>query len=331
MGNFIFLSIIIPIHNGADSISHCLDSIWNQGLNDNEYEVICVNDCSTDKTVEVVSSIQLVHPNLRLLSNAENLRAGGSRNYGVREAKGEYILFIDADDYFHPDSLQTVVEYQKNNRLDILVCDFARHPLNKPNNILVHNFKSKKVMTGREFLVTNSLPFAPWKYVFKRDLMIANNVFFEERVSCEDVDWSHKIALYAQTMQYQPILLTHYVLTDTSQTSIEYKNPNTVFHRLQAGRRVCELLSLCNTTAEKRQIISVAESTLMNGIIFLNALIISPRKKTDVIKECVSPDICWGRELSTIRNYACFYATVSTIIAPLFRLAIQFKRKFIGR
>ena len=104
MLNQLFLSIVIPVHNGADSISHCLDSIWNQGLNDNEYEVICVNDCSTDNTAEVISTIQKTHSNLRLLSNSENLRAGGSRNYGVREAKGEYILFIDVDDYFRKQS-----------------------------------------------------------------------------------------------------------------------------------------------------------------------------------------------------------------------------------
>ena len=331
MENHIFLSIIIPVHNGSSCISYCLDSIWNQGINDNEYEVICVNDCSSDNTVEVISSIQQVHPNLRLLSNTENMRAGGSRNYGVKEAKGEYILFIDADDYFHPDSLHLVMQYQKKNRLDILVCDFARHPFDKPNNHLVHNFKSQKVMTGREFLVTNSLPYAPWKYVFKRKLMIANQVFFEEKVSCEDVDWSHKIAFYAQTMQYQPILLTHYILTDTSQTSIEYKNPNTVFHRLQAGRRVTELLSMCNTTSEKQRILSVAKNTLKNGVIFLNALSISPRKKINVIKECVSSDINWNGTLNIVRNHACLYAIASTIIAPVFRLAIQFKRKYWGR
>ena len=206
MLNQLFLSIVIPVHNGADSISHCLDSIWNQGLNDNEYEVICVNDCSTDNTAEVISTIQKTHSNLRLLSNSENLRAGGSRNYGVREAKGEYILFIDVDDYFHTGSLKVIFDYQAQNRLDILVCDFARHTLNKVNNTLVHNFKSQEVMTGRQFMVVNSLPYAPWKYVLKKSLMTVNNVFFAERVSCEDVDWSHKIAFYAKTMQYEPVV-----------------------------------------------------------------------------------------------------------------------------
>ncbi|MGM9795268.1 MAG: glycosyltransferase family 2 protein [Candidatus Aphodosoma sp.] len=331
MSDSVFLSIVIPVYNAADTISVCLDSIWSQSLNEDEYEVICVNDCSTDNSVAVITDIQQSHPNLRLLHNAENLRAGGARNHGVREAKGEYILFIDADDYFHKDSLKTVVKYQRTNHLDILVCDFARHTALDVNDNLVHNFKSQKVMSGREFLVVNSLPYAPWKYVFKRDLMMDNYIFFVEKLSCEDVDWSHKIAFFANSMQYQPILLTHYILMDSSQTSVEYKNANTVFHRLQAGKRVSELVTLCITEAEKRQILAVAKSTLKNGIIFINGLFISPRRKADIIKECVSSDVDWGRAMNFIRDNAFVYSCFSTIIALFFRTAVYCKRKFIGR
>lgn len=329
MKNKMFLSIVIPVYNGENTIFRCLNSIWNQGLNENEYEVICVDDCSTDNTIKILSDIQKRHINLRLLLNEYNKRAGGCRNYGVREAKGEYILFIDADDYFHAGALRLVWEFQKKNSLDILVCDFARHTLDKVNNTLVHNFKSQKVMTGREFLVTNTLPYAPWKYVFKKTLMIENNVYFEECVSCEDVDWSHKIAFYAHTMQYQPILLTHYILNDSSQTSVEYKNPKTVFHRLQAGRRVTELLALCNTEEERKQILAVAKGTLNNGLVFLNGLFSSPQEKYNVIKENVLANVKWGGDM--IRENAYLYACLSTLIAPFFRLAIQLKRRFIRR
>ena len=234
--NNIFLSIVIPVYNAASTISRCLDSIWCQGLDEAEYEVICVNDCSTDNSVEVISETRKTHHNLRLFSNTENIRAGGSRNRGVREAYGEYILFIDADDYFHPGALKVVCDYQNRCELDILMCDFARHTISNENNILVLNFKSQEIMTGRQFLIVNSLPWGPCKYVFKRSLMTDNNVFFTERVSCEDVDWCHKIAFFAATMQYQPILLSHYILHDSSQTSVENYNSNTVFHRLQGAR-----------------------------------------------------------------------------------------------
>lgn len=325
------LSVVIPLYNASDTITRCLDSIWCQGLEDDDYEVICVNDCSTDNSMEVLSEIARDHHNLRLFSNDVNLRAGGARNRGVRSAVGDFIVFIDADDYFHPGALKSAVEYQKKNDLDILVCDFARHTIDKENNILVHRFKSREVMSGRDFLVVNTLPYAPWKYVFKRNLMVDNNVFFAESVSCEDVDWSHKIAFYAQTMQYQPILLTHYILTDVSQTSVEYKNPNTVFHRLQAGRRVVELLPLCTSEAQRAQIKAVAKATLKNGVVFLNCLFISPRRKCMVIDENIARDIDWGRALNAVRDNAFLYSCISSFIAPLFRFSVYCKRKFFGR
>lgn len=326
-----FLSIVIPVYNGANTVKRCLDSIWNQDIDEELFEVICVNDCSKDNTLEVLEEIQKEHLNLRVLSNAENLRAGGGRNYGVREAKGEYILFIDADDYFHPGSLKRVVEYQQEKHWDILVCDFARHTLDRPNDILVHNFKSQEVMTGRQFLVTNSLPYAPWKYVFKRSLMMDNSVFFAEKVSCEDVDWTHKLAFFANTMQYQPILLTHYILMDTSQTSVEYKNANTVFHRLECGRRITALVSYCRTEEEKSAILGVAAGTLKNGIIFLNGLTIAPSKKVRIIEKCVSNDFVWGGLVGVASKHKWCYSCFSTFISPFFRLAIIVKRKYLGR
>lgn len=327
----IFLSIIIPVYNGEKYITRCLDSIWQQDIEFTEYEVICINDCSTDNTVEVIQRIQKDHSNLRLLSNTVNKRAGGSRNLGVRKAKGEYIIFIDADDYFHPEGLRLAYDFQKQNKRDVLVCDFARHMLDKPNDTLVHCFKSQKVMTGREFLVVNTLPYAPWKYVFRRSLMMDNQVFFAEKVSCEDVDWTHRIAFFARTMQYQPILLTHYILTDTSQTSIEYKRSNTVFDRLQAGKRVTNLIVLYDTEMERKQILTVAKGTLENGILFLNALSIAPTKKARVIRQCVSKEIDWGRKINMVRDYAFLYGCISTLVAPIFRRAVQLKRKLVGR
>ena len=327
-----FLSVIIPVYNGENYILRCLDSIWSQGLPEEDYEVICVDDCSSDNTVEVLKEEQKKHPQLRIFQNPENLRAGGARNKGVREANGEYIVFIDSDDYFHNGGLKKAYEYQKNNRLDILVCDFARHCQNSPNNILVHNFKSKDIMSGREFLVVNSLPYAPWKYIFKKDLMLDNNVFFEEKVSCEDVDWSHKIAFFANSMQYQPILLTHYLLLEGSQTASEFKNKQLLFNRLKSGKRVANLVCLYNSKEEKEKILAVAEETLKNGIIFMNALPSNPKEKAQILKTTISKDIKWkGNLIKFVALYPFTYATFSTLISPFFYTLIKLKRTLRGR
>lgn len=326
-----FLSIIIPVYNGETTIVRCLESIWSQGMPLDSYEVICVNDCSTDNTVSVIEEQQKEHSNLRLYSNEVNLRAGGSRNRGVREAKGEYILFIDADDYFHPGAVKRMMEYQMQHKLDILMYDFARENEGESSNNLVHCFSDTSIMSGRRFFLANSLPYAPWKYMFRRSLMIDNEIFFEERVSCEDVDWSHRMAFAAKTMKYEPVLLTHYVLCKQSQTSVEYKNPATVFHRLFCGARVYRLMDICDSEEAKIRMRDVARATLLNGVIFLNALATSPNEKARALRQYVPLDKSWTGVLGFAARYPFVYAWLSTMAAPLFRFLVITKRKLLGR
>ena len=91
-----FLSIIIPVYNGlSHDLSICLESIWQQPLSPSLYEVICVDDCSTDDTHEWLDEEATKHSNLRINKHTVNKRQGGGRNTGVKVAKGKYLLFID--------------------------------------------------------------------------------------------------------------------------------------------------------------------------------------------------------------------------------------------
>ena len=90
-------------------------------------------------------------------------------------------------------------------------------------------------------------------------------------------------------------------------------------------------MQLYESDAERKQIQAVAKATLKNGLIFLNCLIISPRKKRDAIKDNVSCDIQWGRVMNFIRDYPLLYSWFSTIISPFFRLAVYTKRNLFGR
>ena len=120
MASSLFLSIVVPVYNASKEILYCLNSIWIQGLLNDEYEVICVDDCSTDHSVDVIKSEMMKHQNLKYIRNKRNLRAGGARNQGVKKASGKYIVFIDSDDYFHTEELQQAVNHIKCNQdLDI--------------------------------------------------------------------------------------------------------------------------------------------------------------------------------------------------------------------
>ena len=312
----VFLSIVIPTYNAGWIIEKCLDSIWSQGLSEEEYEMVCVNDNSTDDTLEVLERVAKEHKNLRVVSNMENLRAGGARNRGVREARGEYILFIDADDYYHPGGLKEAFDYQKEHRLDILMCDFARHNPGEKSNNLVHNFEYRDIVTGREFIERNGVPWGPCKYFFKRRLMIDNSVFFTEKMICEDVDWTHKITFLAKRMQYLPILLNHYVLWQNSVTASEYRNLNFLENRLFCAFRMRNMLSYCDSDKQRDYILGVSNVLYFSAVKYFCGFMTRPSVKVALIKRYMLRDEDYGGALNWVVRYPILYSTLSTVISP---------------
>ena len=332
--SIMFLSIVIPVHNSAKHLEKCLVSIYSQLLPIGDFEVICVDDCSTDNSVELINGWIEQYQGLRLIKHVKNKKAGGSRNTGVKSAEGEYVLFIDSDDYFHPGSLLYAYQYQKRHNLDILMLDSSREPQGRSSLKLVHNFQNLKIMTGREFMLANTLPYAPWKYVFKRSLMVDNNIWFVEDVNCEDVDWTHKLAFYAQTMQYQPVLLTHYVLFPYSETGAEYKNINTIRNRFLCGERVLALRGLFTGENEKSLLQNVALGTFYVGVKNMCGSYATPSQKYFILKQIYIPNC--DTSVQGMINRIAFYtprifSIFSTLVAPFVRGLIALKRLYSGR
>ena len=96
------LSFIVPFYNVEPYIEECVRSLYAQDIPQEEYEVICVDDCSPDGSRAIVERLQKEYPTLRLLIHTENKRQGGARNTGMRESNGKYVWFVDADDYIQP-------------------------------------------------------------------------------------------------------------------------------------------------------------------------------------------------------------------------------------
>lgn len=323
------LTIVIPVHNGEHCIDACLNRIWGLGLAEADFEVVCVNDCSTDGTVTAVERQCKEHGNLRLVSNERNLRAGGSRNHGVREARGRYIVFLDADDYYDS-SFAECVRYLKDNDLDILCFDKSRHLRGEESETPIHNFKYKDIMDGRTFMQKNGLPWGPTQYIFKRSLMVDNGAYFAEECSCEDVDWAHKLPFFAKSMQFLPVVAYHYVLEPNSTTGAEFRSKERVFDRIRSGYRVSCLTELYTTDNERKAIMGVASATSRYGIMFLCGLFTSPAEKKRIIEQYVPAELNLGR-LNWVKRFPGVFAWVSTIIAPVFRTMVVLHRKLNKR
>lgn len=329
-----FLSIIIPNYNSSQTIKRCLDSIWAQGLPEDDFEVICVDDCSTDNTLEVLKEEQKSHPMLRIFKNPENLRAGGARNKGVREAKGEYIVFIDSDDYFFENNLKMACDYQKQKRLDILMMDYNRVTRHRKDPSITLKFKNTNILNGADFIKINTCPWGPCKFIFKKDLMTTNELFFVEKVSCEDVDWCIKLVLNALTIQYLPRILSNVIINEQSQTAIEHKKLNTIKDKFLAGSRLCEIcnsLKVRNDNELMDYINGVANVYFSEGIKYMTACWAPLSKKNAILKNNLVLNKKSNRKIRTVNGSPIFFSVFSNILSLMVPPIIYFKRLVKGR
>lgn len=119
MTDTIKLSLVIPMYNVELYIEKCLNSCINQDLSSNEYEIIIVNDGSKDTSLSRAEAIARKHNNIKIISQ-ENGGLSSARNTGLKNAKGEYIWFIDSDDWIEPNVLKNLYQIASHNNLDIL-------------------------------------------------------------------------------------------------------------------------------------------------------------------------------------------------------------------
>lgn len=325
-----FFSIVIPVYNGlTHDLPKCLDSIWNQSLDKELYEVICIDDCSTDDTRAWLKEEQKKYTNLRIIENEQNIRQGGSRNRGMREARGLYIIFIDQDDYYHEESITAAYNHLKDNDLEILIVDCAYQSPGKVSNKLQHNFPHCEVMTGDEIIEKNSIPYAPWKFIFLRSHVIENNLFFAEKERIEDIDWVHRLVHYAQRVQYQPILFIHYNKTSISTTMTSYKSKETVYSTLRLSKRMNEMLTTIfaeSPAGVKNEVRRISEMMAYIGLRSYLFFYDNVRNKSANIQENLYIVKNGNLLVKSAQKMPVLFSFISNILSPLGNLAMYVYR-----
>ena len=122
--NILHISIILPVYNVENYISDCLDSLLSQDIPEDNYEIICVNDGSTDKSAEIISCYAMKNRNIHLIKQ-ENRGVSNARNNGLNVAKGNYIWFIDPDDFIAPNCLNFIIEAVDVNNADLFEISYV--------------------------------------------------------------------------------------------------------------------------------------------------------------------------------------------------------------
>lgn len=184
-------TFILPCYNVAPYIGRCIESIERQDIPQEEYEIICVDDCSTDNTVEIIKRYQSQYTNIRLVCHTTNQTAGGARNTGIKEAKGKYLWFVDPDDVIFLKVLQTLSNKLAKSEVEIL---FFNYQTQKESGEVVESrytlFDGE--LSGQEY-VTNYLngrlsTFCNiYSCVFKREFIQENGIEYPKLRAGQDV------------------------------------------------------------------------------------------------------------------------------------------------
>lgn len=197
------LSIIVPVYNVEKYIRPCLESIFRQGLNEECFEVIIINDGTKDKSMEMIVDIISQHKNITVI-NQENQGLSVVRNHGIDIAKGEYLLMPDSDDLLINNSLPKLLEAALQSRADLVVADFLK--MNdeeikqyEKNPISQNTFEFKE-KTGEQLFLEDLNPYQcyVWRTLFRRKFLLENNLRFVPGIYIQDVPFTHECYIKAK-------------------------------------------------------------------------------------------------------------------------------------
>ena len=234
------LSVIIPVYGVERFISRCLNSVFSINLPQDEYEVLCIDDCSQDSSVEIIERYQSTHSNLMLLRHSENKRQGGARNTGIKSARGEYIIFVDADDIIPEYDVSGILDYMVDNDLELFLGSAEIH---KKNGAVLRwgnsPLEESEIKKGPEVFIkeyVHRIAFGVvWMGIYKTDLVKRTGPFLEN-VQYEDADWTLRCAYEAKQLQYKPVVIYHYMENEGSTTKIG--SVQKLIDRVKQGLRV---------------------------------------------------------------------------------------------
>ena len=196
------LSIIVPVYEVEKYIRPCIESIFRQGLDDADFEVIIVNDGTPDKSMEIIADIIAAHQNITVI-NQENQGLSMARNNAMKIVTGDYIQFLDSDDLLIDNTLPYLLNNAISSKADLVVADFISMDDNKIAKFNNNTFKQRngkiQKKKGEELFLYDLNPHHcyVWRTLYKREFLNRSKLRFIPNIHYEDVPFTHHCYLKA--------------------------------------------------------------------------------------------------------------------------------------
>lgn len=231
------VSVIMPIYNAYDYLRPAIDSVLDQTLRD--IEIICVDDGSTDSSFDLIKEYQKKDERIRIVTET-NAGPALARNNGIKRARGEYLSFLDADDFFEPTLLETLYNQAKEKDLDIAIAEYdvfnsrqaTFEPAVRPEHAEIYDggvVTSKRLCPDKIFSSTNG---AAWNKLFRRSFVIEKQLLFlHDAKVYEDVYFvMSALALAERVSKVSDVLVHHRIYSDQSRAKMFRKHYSQVLN-----------------------------------------------------------------------------------------------------
>lgn len=274
------LSIIVPIYNVEQYLEKCLLSILQQAPPET-VEVIAINDGTPDKSGAIVKKLQQQYSNL-ILIEINNGGLSAARNRGLANSKGEYVWFIDSDDYIVEDCIPTLLKLLDENSPNILHIGYKEETLNNVTKIVGKNTGNLTTYVDNEFVRKRFL-FSPMAmlYISNLKFLMKNNLCFKTDIIHEDEEFTPRLLYYANKVCYFDKIIYCYVKRENSITS----NPENFMYSIDC---CCNISILLNQFICENKILGINKTIIhkrINLIIYQVIKRCSDKKEYKLLEE----------------------------------------------
>ncbi len=215
------ISVIVPVYNVEKYLKECLDSIINQTLSD--IEIICVNDGSTDNSLKILEEYALKDKRIKII-NKENGGLSSARNAGLDIAKGEYILFVDSDDYIDSDLAEELINCIEKNSVDVAVYGIQNEAVDEESKVIAKKdqmnyekyFKKENGIYPVPLELNSDVVTCAVNKLYKKEIIDKYKLRFLEGVIQEDSDWLWTYFLHCKNYYYLNKNKYHYIRRSSS-------------------------------------------------------------------------------------------------------------------
>ena len=218
------VSVIVPVYNVEKYIKKCLNALVNQTLQD--IEIIIVNDGSKDDSIKIIKDFIEKYPEKIVYLEKANGGLSDARNYGIPHAKGEYIAFLDSDDYVELNMYEDMYEIAQSENADMVECDFIWEYPNKSKIDTGELYHTKHEMLEKIRVVA-------WNKLIKRSILEKTNILFPKGYRYEDVEFTYKLLPYLEKVAFLKKPCVHYVQRGNSISNTQNERTKEIIEVLE--------------------------------------------------------------------------------------------------